>query len=310
MEFSIFQETRRGARKVNQDRLGYVYTRDAVCLVVADGMGGHIGGEIAAHIVVRLLIERFENEAKPTLPSPVLFLQRAIDAAHAALGDYAQRFSLPDTPRTTCVACIIQDDAAYWAHAGDSRLYLLRKGAVHARTRDHSKVQYLLDNGVITPDEAGRHPDRNKVFSCLGGAFEPNVDFSPKMALHHDDVLVLCTDGMWSAFGDGEVVRAFESGGLQQSTPALLNEAERRGGADCDNLSVIALRWSGIPPTWADGIGTHTQTQTLALGEFSTQMDRTVTLAEPLTGRPALSDLEIEKAIKEIQETLKRHGSS
>jgi PPM family protein phosphatase len=70
MEFSIFQETRRGARKVNQDRLGYVYTRDALCLVVCDGMGGHVGGEIAAHIVVRLIIERFEAEAKPILSSP------------------------------------------------------------------------------------------------------------------------------------------------------------------------------------------------------------------------------------------------
>jgi PPM family protein phosphatase len=308
VEFSIFQETRRGARKVNQDRLGYVYTRDALCLVVADGMGGHVGGEIAAHIVVRLLIERFENEAKPTLSSPVLFLQRAIDAAHAALGDYAERFRLVDTPRTTCVACVIQDDAAYWAHAGDSRLYAIRRGNIQARTRDHSKVQYLLDNGIISPDEAGRHPDRNKVFSCLGGTFEPSVDFSPRMPLQHDDVLMLCTDGLWSAFSDAEIVRALETGGLQQSTPALLNEAERRGGTDCDNLSVIALRWAGAVSAWGDGVAT--QTQTLALGEFSTQMDRTVTLAEPMTGRPALSDVEIEKAINEIQETLKRHGSS
>jgi PPM family protein phosphatase len=310
MEFSIFQETRRGGRKVNQDRLGYVYTRDALCLVVADGMGGHVGGEIAAHIVVRLLIERFESEAKPSLSSPVLFLQRAIDAAHAALGDYAERFRMVETPRTTCVACVIQDNAAYWAHAGDSRLYMVRRGNIHGRTRDHSKVQYLIDNGIITPDEAGRHPDRNKVFSCLGGQFEPNVDFSPRMPLQHDDVLMMCTDGLWSAFADRDIIDAFESGGLQQSTPALLNEAERRNGPECDNLSVIALRWAGASNIWNEGANTQTQTQTLALGEFSTQMDRTVTLAEPMTGRPALSDQEIERAINEIQETLKRHGSN
>jgi PPM family protein phosphatase len=308
MEFSIFQETRRGGRKVNQDRLGYVYTRDALCVVVADGMGGHVGGEIAAHIVVRLIIERFESEAKPTLVSPVLFLQRSIAAAHAALSDYAERFRLPDTPRTTVVACVIQDDAAFWAHAGDSRLYAIRRGGVLARTRDHSKVQYLIDNGVITPDEARRHPDRNKVFSCLGGEFEPNVDFSPRIPLLNDDVLVLCTDGLWSAFGDAEVVRAVSSGGLQQAAPALLNEAERRGGADCDNLSLIALRWASAASSWSDGVAT--QTDTLALGEVSTQMDRTMTMAEPSTGRPALSDVEIESAIREIQETLKRHGSN
>jgi serine/threonine protein phosphatase PrpC len=114
MEFSIFQETRRGGRKVNQDRVGYIYTRDALFVVVADGMGGHVGGEIAAHITVRLLLERFEQEAKPVLASPVLFLQNALKAAHSALADYAQRFRLVDTPRTTCVACVVQDDAAYW----------------------------------------------------------------------------------------------------------------------------------------------------------------------------------------------------
>ncbi len=308
MEFSIFQETRRGARKVNQDRLGYVYTRDALCLVVADGMGGHVGGEIAAHIVVRLIIERFEAEAKPILSSPVLFLQRAINAAHEALGDYAERFRMVDTPRTTCVACIIQDDAAYWAHAGDSRLYLIRDGKPLGRTRDHSKVQYLIDNGVISAEEANRHPDRNKVFSCLGGQFEPNVDFSPRFPLHNNDTLVLCTDGMWSAYSDQEFAEAFQSGGVQQNASALLNEAERRNGMDCDNLSVIALKWASELSGWNDESVT-TQTSTLALGEFSTQMDRTVTLAEPSTGRPALSEAEIEMAVKEITETLKRHGS-
>ncbi|TAG81142.1 MAG: serine/threonine-protein phosphatase [Betaproteobacteria bacterium] len=308
MEFSIFQETRRGARKVNQDRLGYVYTRDALCLVVADGMGGHVGGEIAAHIVVRLIIERFEAEAKPILSSPVLFLQRAINAAHEALGDYAERFRMVDTPRTTCVACIIQDDAAYWAHAGDSRLYLIRDGKALGRTRDHSKVQYLIDNGVISPEEANRHPDRNKVFSCLGGQFEPSVDFSPRFPLHNNDTLVLCTDGMWSAYSDQEFADAFQSGGVQQNASALLNEAERRNGIDCDNLSVIALKWASELSGWNDESVT-TQTSTLALGEFSTQMDRTVTLAEPATGRPALSEAEIEMAVKEITETLKRHGS-
>lgn len=308
MEFSIFQETRRGARKVNQDRLGYVYTRDALCLVVADGMGGHVGGEIAAHIVVRLIIERFEAEAKPILSSPVLFLQRAINAAHEALGDYAERFRMVDTPRTTCVACIIQDDAAYWAHAGDSRLYLIRDGKTLGRTRDHSKVQYLIDNGVISAEEANRHPDRNKVFSCLGGQFEPSVDFSPRFPLHNNDTLVLCTDGMWSAYSDQEFAEAFQSGGVQQNASALLNEAERRNGIDCDNLSVIALKWASELSGWNEE-GVTTQTSTLALGEFSTQMDRTVTLAEPSTGRPALSEAEIELAVKEITETLKRHGS-
>lgn len=309
MEFSIFQETRRGGRKVNQDRVGYIYTRDALFVVVADGMGGHVGGEIAAHITVRLLLERFEQEAKPVLASPVLFLQNALKAAHAALADYAQRFRLIDTPRTTCIACVIQDDSAFWAHAGDSRLYHVRRGSLATRTRDHSKVQYLLDNGVITVAEASKHPDRNKVFSCLGGAFEPTVDFSPRVPLQANDLLILCTDGLWSAYNDGELVSRMANSELSKATPDILDDAERRAGADCDNLSVIAVRWAGNPGAWVES-HSSTRTETLAMGEFSTQMDRTITLAEPSTGRRALSDHEIELAIKEIQETLNRHGTT
>jgi PPM family protein phosphatase len=214
---------------------------------------------------------------------------------------------MADTPRTTCVACIIQDDAAFWAHAGDSRLYLIRNGQVVNRTRDHSKVQYLVDNGLISAEDANRHPDRNKVFSCLGGMIEPNVDFSPRSPLLNDDTIVLCTDGMWSSYADTEFANAFSSGGVQHNATAMLNEAERRAGVDCDNLSVIALKWASAVGGWSEGV--TTQTSTLALGEFSTQMERTLTLSDPESGRPALSEAEIEKAVQEITETLKRHGS-
>jgi hypothetical protein len=96
---------------------------------------------------------------------------------------------------------------------------------------------------------------------------------------------------------------------LSKATPEILNDAERRAGADCDNLSIIAVRWAGSSGQWTDTF-TTTHTETLAMGEFSTQMDRTITLAEPSTGRRALSDSEIELAIKEIQDTLNRHGST
>lgn len=308
MEFSIYQDTRRGARKVNQDRVGYVYTSDSMLLVVCDGMGGHIGGEIAAHITVRLFLERFQNEAKPVLASPVVFLQRSLQAAHTALSEYAQRFRLADTPRTTCVACVVQDEAAFWAHAGDSRLYHVRKGKLIARTRDHSKVQYLLDNQMITPAEAAMHPDRHKVFSCLGGGVEPTIDFSPRVPLDRGDILLMCTDGLWASFNDAELVQRLSSGPIGTVVPALLAESERRAGIDCDNLSVIGMAWAGEALGWNDG--TTTRTETLALGEFSTQMDRTITLADPGSGERELSEADIERAINEINEALRRHGKA
>src|SRR5258706_15249423 len=105
MRFTIFQESRKGSRTVNQDRIAYTFSRDTLLLVVADGMGGHAGGEIAAQIAVRLFIERFQQEAKPILKNPLNFLQDTMVRAHGALGSSANQVSRLETPRTTHVGC-------------------------------------------------------------------------------------------------------------------------------------------------------------------------------------------------------------
>jgi len=145
MRFSIFQESRKGGREANQDRTGYAYTRDALLMVIADGMGGHLHGEVASQIAAQLLTEAFQREAKPKLADPFGFLQKSITDAHFALGDYAKARRLIESPRTTCVACVVQDSTAFWAHVGDSRLYHIREGRIQAQTRDHSRVQMLVD---------------------------------------------------------------------------------------------------------------------------------------------------------------------
>src|SRR6185369_3061468 len=157
MQFTIFQDSRKGSRSLNQDRIAYTYSRDTLLLVVADGMGGHAGGEIAAQIAVRLFIDRFQQEATPILKNPLTFLHETMVKAHAALGSYSAQFSMLETPRTTCVACIVQAGHAYWVHVGDSRLYLYRRGALMAHTRDHSKVQFIIHLGLTgVPDSPGR----------------------------------------------------------------------------------------------------------------------------------------------------------
>lgn len=301
MRFTIFQESRKGSRKVNQDRIAYTYGRDTLLMVVADGMGGHAGGEIAAQIAVRLFVERFQQEAKPILRNPLKFLQDTMLRAHAALGSYANQFSMLETPRTTCVACIVQANHAYWAHVGDSRFYLLRQGALIGSTKDHSKVQYLVDQGLIGAHEVNEHPDRNKVFSCLGGLVDPVIDLSKRTPLRNGDVMVLCTDGVWGVIPQSELATYLTSTPILKTGPQMMREAEKRGGADGDNLSAIIVRWG--PETLTDE-ASSTITETMGLGEFATEIDRTVTLTDRKGTQRDLTDDEIERAIAEIQQTI------
>ena len=304
MRFTIFQESRKGSRKVNQDRIAYTYSRDTLLLVVADGMGGHAGGEIAAQLCARLFVERFQQEAKPVLKNPAQFLQDSMLRAHAALGSYAAQFSMLETPRTTCVACIVQAGQAYWAHVGDSRLYLFRQGGLIGQTKDHSKVQYLIDQGLIGVDDAATHPDRNKIFSCLGGLVDPVIDLSRRTPLRNSDVIVMCTDGLWGVMKREEIADWLISTPILTTGPQMMREAEKRGGPDGDNLSVIVVRWG--PETLAEPT-TTTVTETMGLGEFATQIDRTLTLTDRTGVQRDLSDDEIERAIEEIQSTIQRY---
>lgn len=304
MRFTIFQESRKGSRKVNQDRIAYTFSRDALLLVVADGMGGHAGGEIAAQIAARLFIERFQQEAKPVLRNPLKFLQDTMLRAHAALGSYANQFSMLETPRTTCVAVVVQANHAYWAHVGDSRFYLFRQGGLIGATKDHSKVQYLVDQGIIGADEVVSHPDRNKIFSCLGGLVDPVIDLSRRTPLRNGDILVLCTDGLWSVMDQREIATWLTSTPILTAAPQMMRDGEKRGGADGDNLSAIVVRWG--PETLTDE-QTTTITESLGIGDFQTQIDKTLTLTDRKGTQRDLTDDEIEHAIEEIQSTIQKY---
>jgi serine/threonine protein phosphatase PrpC len=304
MQFTIFQESRKGSRSTNEDRIAYTYSRDTLLLVVADGMGGHAGGEIAAQIAVRMFVERFHREATPALRSPLAFLHDTMVNAHAALGSYSAQYSMLETPRTTCVACIVQGGHAYWAHVGDSRLGHYRQGTLLSQTRDHSKVQYLVDQGLLSSAEVGEHPDRNKVYSCLGGTVDPVIDLSPRALLRDGDILLLCTDGLWGPIPGDEIATWLTSKPILKAAPEMMREAERRAGTDGDNLSAIVVRWG--PETRVDEPA-PTITETLGLGEFATQLDRTLSLADRKGAERALSDDEIERAIDDIQTTIRRY---
>lgn len=305
MKFTIYQESRVGKRANNEDRLAHCYSRDALLAVVADGMGGHYYGEIAAQIAVQVLVESFQREATPTIADPFLFLQKSMINAHHSIIDFADAHNLKDSPRTTCVACIVQDNIAYWAHAGDSRLYLLRDGKVTIHTRDHSRVQLLKDQGVINDAQAAVHPDRNKVYSCLGSPKPPEIEFSRKTPLEAGNVLVLCTDGVWGVIPGETLAIALKSDNLMQAVPALLNDAETRGGANADNLSIVAVRLEGSYLEETADSSSVVSTQIMSRDTLTTRLDA---FGRNPNYKTELSEEEIERAIEEIRAAIQKYS--
>lgn len=302
MRFIIYQESRQGGRSNNEDRIAYCYSRDALLMVVADGMGGHFYGEVAAQIAVQTLTDNFQREATPGIADPFRFLQKGFNNAHHAIIDYSAKHGLEDTPRTTCVACIIQHNVAYWAHAGDSRLFLMRGGKVAAQTRDHSRVRLLMEEGVINAAQAAVHPDRNKIYSCLGSEHPPEIDFSRKTPLEQGDIVLLCTDGLWGVVSGDTMAAALKGANLLNALPNLLGQAEARAGKHGDNLSAVAVRWE---ESYVEEATSSVSTKTMALNEVTTKLDE---FGRSPAYKTDLSDDEIERAIAEIRAAIDKYN--
>src|SRR3989338_7745204 len=212
MNFSIHQASHIGNRKYNQDRVAYAYSNDALLLVLADGMGGHLHGELAASMIIETFMEWFGGHAQPRIADPKAFISDIMNYAHERIMKFPHDDSLGGFPGSTCVAALIQDDKLYWGHAGDSRLYVIRDGAVLIKTRDHSLVHQWVEWGMITTEDARIHPQRNQITNCLGGAEDIfHMETGEPVALRSGDVVLLGSDGLCGPFADEELAQAFAS---------------------------------------------------------------------------------------------------
>jgi serine/threonine protein phosphatase PrpC len=234
-----------GGRDSNQDRVSVAVAEEAALLIACDGMGGHADGERAAEIAQQTVVERFWQSAQPLL-DPLGFLHLALGAAHSNVVGIAPRLPLEMRPRATCAVCIVQQTSAYWAHVGDSRVYHLRGGRVRERTRDHSHVELLMREGVISAGQMQNHPMRNFVESCLGGEeILPEMALNPRRSLLPGDLLLVCTDGFWGNLDEKSVEAAFAGTGaaLGDTLAVLSAQAVLNAGGASDNTSVAALRF-------------------------------------------------------------------
>jgi len=235
-----------GNRQDNQDRVD-VFTRDeCALLVVVDGMGGHAEGEKAAEVTVATLRQCFAEERNFVF-DPQGFLTISLALAHARVVELGGGVAVDHKPRATCAVCLVQAGGAYWAHVGDSRVYQLRGGYVRERTRDHSHVELLRREGLIGEQEMRSHPMRNFVECCLGGdAPLPSMSVTARKRLAPGDVLLACSDGLWTGLDDAEIGALAESSEpLDRTVPALAERAVARNHPHSDNPSVAALRWLG-----------------------------------------------------------------
>lgn len=241
---NIVQASALGRRSRNEDRVGHWVGAEAALLAVADGLGGHSHGELAAQMAIDMLGAAFESSAHSRIAAPGKFLSETFGATHRAIVEEAQRRSLPDNPRTVIAACVVQDGHAFAAHVGDCRFYLIRQGRIVVRTRDHTVVQRLVDEGRIREEAVPSHPYRNRLLHCLGGIETPPVEPAPPVRLADGDVLLLCSDGFWGPLSPRQMMHALLARPLAEAIPELVALAEKQAGLDCDNISVVAMTWN------------------------------------------------------------------
>ena len=236
-----------GDRSDNQDRAAVVVADKAALMLVFDGMGGHSDGARAAETGLKIVQDLFMATPLPIF-DPQGFLYMALSNAHDEVVNLGRDLAVDFRPRATCAICLVQENGSFWAHIGDSRIYQVRNGFVLSRSRDHSHVEVLIQEGAITEEEALDHPMRNFVECCIGGdAPVPDMSITRKKRLETGDVLLACSDGLWSGMNDDEIaeISTRKTMSLADNLKALSMKALTMNAPYSDNTTGTAVLWLG-----------------------------------------------------------------
>jgi len=234
-----------GDRKDNQDRAAVVASDKAALMLVFDGMGGHSDGARAAETGLQVVMDMFLAATQPIF-DPQGFLYMALSRAHDEVVSIGMDVAVDFRPRATCALCLVQEGGTYWAHIGDSRIYQMRDGKVLTRSRDHSHVEVLIQEGAISEEEAKDHPMRNFVECCIGGdAAVPDMSITKQMPLQPGDVLLACSDGLWSGLSDNDMAQIAvpNENTIADNLKALSKMALEVNSPHSDNTTGTALKW-------------------------------------------------------------------
>ena len=235
-----------GDRKEQQDRvaiLTHPLHPGALFIALADGMGGHSGGAMAAEQVIQAAQRNFEAFS-PATEQPGQLLSTVILDAHATIRQ--SRVSSEQDPHSTVVALMLYRGRVYWVHCGDSRLYHFRRRALLARTKDHSLVEELQRRGKLSAAEALHHPQRNVLIACLGGDREPQAEYGACENVVEGDHFLLCSDGLWNFFTDEEVAAILDDLSAADAAQRLLDLVRERSQGGGDNISLAIVRFVAV----------------------------------------------------------------
>jgi len=231
MHYSVGQQSNQGGRDYNEDSTAIFERENAILLIVADGLGGHEGGEVASQCFVETLGDSFRKATPAQLEKADSFLTLSINFAHHSIHRRAVSMGLPvESPKTTCVVVLIYKGIAHWAHSGDSRFYLIRKRQARFITEDHvSKKSGRKNNAPIN--------------RCVGGLEAPRPEVSEPRKMRDGDVFFLATDGAWACFTPNDLTDYVDPEHPSLGLDSLLQALENRNKAPSDNLSVVVLFW-------------------------------------------------------------------
>ncbi len=231
-----------GDRKEQQDRVALLPhpSRPGLLMaVLADGMGGHSGGSMAADQVILKAQQNFEAFG-PASESPRELLGSIIEEAHVVID--LTRFTSEQDPHSTACVLLFQPGRVDWAHCGDSRIYHFRSERLASRTVDHSLVNELVRQGRITEEEALTHPQRNILLTSLGGEHPPTIDYGEAVPPRHQDIFLLCSDGLWAYFSDTELGGVLAAHPPRAAAEILIQRARDRARGAGDNCSLVILK--------------------------------------------------------------------
>ncbi len=243
-----------GGRTVNEDTCGYRLAPTGGCWIVADGLGGHRGGQKASSLAVETILEYLALSSE----NPLNILHATLENAQKAI--IAGQQANPDfyAMRTTIILLVIQDDQARWAHLGDSRLYVFHKNRVLFQTKDHSVPQVMVSAGDIRPEDIRGHEDRNRLLRSLGSPddFRPVIP-DKTYAVQPGDSFLLCTDGFWEYVLENEMEELLSNAtSVGQWLQKMEERLRSRAPENHDNYTAFGIRAIDIQPVGQGGEAT------------------------------------------------------